>query len=191
MVIGTRRRGEKPGSRIARKLLLIPIKLHTLTRTPLALRAEFQRSPLPTSVFPHPALRRDASPGLPVAARAVLKLRQVGLFAAMIAVVLNRAAEKPVSRSAVYRGLVRPGPPLAWTPFEGVPTPGGLPLDVQYLMTPNTRRSPVYMGTDQTRPSISAEVLFDRNPATAADFLPPPADSLCTAKLRHRDRQRL
>ena len=28
------------------------------------------------------------------------------------------------------------------------------------------------MGIDQTRPSVSAEVLFDRNLATAADFLP-------------------
>ena len=110
--------------------------------------------------------------GPPLAIRCSFPYRQVGLSTATVFVGLLCPTKKLVSRSAGSRCLVRRGRPAPAAPFETVPMPGFLPLDVEKLRKLNKRCSFGAVGIDPTLRGVYAQVSDDRNPATAAGMGP-------------------
>ena len=104
---------------------------------------------------------------------------KVGLSIDDITEVMNRFINPGLTRSAIYRAMKRlkvtgstvvksgevPGK------FDEVRSPGFIHMDVKYLTKLDGKRSYLYVAIDRLTRYVFADILYDLEPSTSADFV--------------------
>ncbi len=110
----------------------------------------------------------------------VIELRtKVGLSLDDIVEVMQRCINSTLTRSSIYRAMRRCGvaqrPKIsggaAPQPFEEVHECGHIHMDVKYLTKLEGKRSYLYVAIDRLTRYVYAEILYNLEPSTAADFV--------------------